>query len=186
MDPIDILMQEHRLIERMLKVLTVIAEQAEVVEVDIETFEKAIDFIRNFSDKFHHAKEEGELFPLIESKGIPKDGGPIGMMLQEHDVGRNYVKGMDDSLHKYKAGDKSQASEISRNALGFVNLLAEHIMKEDNILYPMGNRVLSDQERISLVKRFKEKEAKEVDKGIPEKYHNIVNELEKKFNISLY
>jgi|TARA_B100001971_G_C18199104_1_gene543406 hemerythrin-like domain-containing protein len=181
MDPIDVLMQEHRLIERMLKVLTVVAEQAEVVEVDGATFEKAIDFIRNFADKFHHAKEEGELFPLIESKGIPKDGGPIGMMLQEHDEGRNYVKGMDDSLRKYKAGDKSQTTAISRNALGFANLLAEHIMKEDNILYPMGNRVISNQERSSLAQRFKEINAEAVDEGIPEKYHNLVNELEQKF-----
>jgi len=182
MDPIEILMNEHRLIERMLKVLMVAAEQVEVVEVDSDTFEKAIDFIRNFSDKFHHAKEEGELFPLMESKGIPKDGGPIGMMLQEHDVGRNYVKGMDDALSKYKTGDKSQASEISRNALGFANLLAEHIMKEDNILYPMSNRVISDQEKSSLARRFKEIETKDEGKGVPEKYLNIVNELEKKFN----
>jgi len=177
-------MHEHRVIERMLKVLTVVAEQAKAVEIDGETFEKAIDFIRNFADNFHHAKEEGELFPLIESKGIPKDSGPIGMMLQEHDVGRNYVKDMDDSLQKYKAGDKSQATTISRNALGYVTLLAEHIMKEDNILYPMGNRVISDQERIFLVRRFKEIEAKAAGEGVPEKYHNLVNELERKFNIS--
>lgn len=181
MDPTETLMQEHRLIERMLKVLMVAAEQAKVVEVDIETFEIAIDFIRNYSDKFHHAKEEGELFPLIEKKGIQKDNGPIGAMLKEHDIGRNYVKGMEDSLSKYKAGDKSQGSEIARNAFDFIDLLAEHIMKEDNHLYPMGNRVISDQERISLALKFKEIEAK--DEDLPKKYLNIVTDLEKKFNI---
>lgn len=182
MDPIEVLMAEHRCIERMLKVLTVVAEQVEV-EVDFDSFEKAIDFIQNFSDKFHHAKEEGEFFPLIESKGIPKESGPIAMMLQEHDIGRNYVKGLVDSLSKYKEGDKSQSTAISSNAQGFVNLLAEHIMKEDNILYPMGNQVISDQDRSSLIQRFNEI-AKDAGEGVPEKYHKLVNDLEKKFNIS--
>jgi|TARA_B100002003_G_scaffold137146_1_gene126723 hemerythrin-like domain-containing protein len=183
MGPIDVLMYEHRLIERMLKVLTVAAEHVKV-EADGETFEKSIDFIRNFADKFHHAKEENELFPLIERKGIAKEGGPIGMMLQEHDVGRNYVKGMANSLRKYKTGDKSQTNIIFRNAMDYVNLLKEHIMKEDNILYPMGNRIISDQERSFLVQRFKEIDAKAAGVGVSEKYHNLVNELEKKFNIS--
>ncbi len=179
MDSLDILMEEHRLIERVMKILTVAAEQ---IEVDYETFEKIIDFIRNYADKFHHAKEEGELFPLIENKGIPKNGGPIGMMLHEHDQGRNYVKSMEDSLIKYKEGDKSQSNVISRNALDFVDLLEAHIRKEDNILYPMSSRVLSNQDKISLAQRFKDIETKEWV-GITEKYQKTVNDLEKKFNI---
>ncbi len=184
MDPIEVLMHEHRMIERMLKVLTAVAQKADTDEVDVDTFEKGIDFIRTFADRCHHAKEEGEFYPLIEQRGIPKEGGPIGMMLQEHDMGRNYVKGMDEALRKFKDGDKSQAGVISRNAVGYINLLSQHIQKEDNILYPMGNRVISDSDREALIERFEELEEKEIGKGVHEKYHLLVEELEAKLNLN--
>jgi hemerythrin-like domain-containing protein len=72
-DPIEVLMHEHRVIERMLKVRTAVAQKTDIdEEVDADTFEKTIDFIRTFADRCHHAKEEGELFPLIERRGIPQ------------------------------------------------------------------------------------------------------------------
>ncbi len=183
-DPIEVLMHEHRVIERMLKVLTAASNKAEAGEVDEELFERAIDFIRTFADRCHHAKEEETFYPLIEQRGIPKEGGPIGMMLQEHDMGRDYVRGMDEALRKFKDGDKSQAGVISRNAAGYINLLSQHIQKEDNILYPMGNRVISDSDREALIERFEELEEKEIGKGVHEKYHRLVEELEAKLNLS--
>lgn len=185
MDPIETLMHEHRVIERMLKILEKASEKAEKGEIDKDLYSKAIDFIRTFADKCHHAKEEGELFPLIEQKGIPKEGGPIGMMLHEHNIGREYVAGMDQGLKAYINGDTTQTNVISRNSLEYVNLLSNHIQKEDNILYPMGNRVLSDNDRESLANRFEEIEESEIGKGIHEKYHHLVEELEKRMKIDM-
>jgi len=155
MDPIEILIDEHKDIVRLLKVLSKASENVESGStVDVDVFEKAIDFIRNFADKCHHFKEEGGLFTLLEEKGMPRNGGPIGMMLQEHDIGRNYVKGMSNALNRYKAGDKTQSKELVRNASEYINLLSNHIMKEENILYPMGNRFISEQDRKTLSKKF--------------------------------
>ncbi len=185
MDPIEVLKNEHTAIERMLKVLIVASQKAETdEELDVDLFEKAIDFIRTFADKCHHAKEEGVLFPLIEERGVPKEGGPIGMMLQEHDMGRSYVRGMVESLRKYKFGDKSQANAVSRNAEGYVNLLSQHIQKENDILYPMGEHVISDSDRETLTKKFEDREENEIGKGVHEKYHHLLEELETKMNIN--
>ncbi len=178
-------MHEHRLVERMVNILNEASRRIESGgEVDVDLFEKAVDFIKTFTDRCHHMKEEGELFPAIEQKGIPKEGGPIGMMLHEHDIGRGYVRGMEEALRKYKPGDRMQAATLVQNARGYANLLAQHIMKEDNILYPMANRVLNEADRKKLVSEFDRIEEKEIGKGVHEKYHHLVEELENRANIA--
>jgi len=177
--PIEVLMDEHRLIERMLKVITTASNRLNSgKEVDMSVFERAVDFIRTFADRCHHRKEEDTLFPTFERRGIPRYGGPIGVMLQEHEMGRRYVRGMVEALEKYKAGDRSQGKVIAENALSYVGLLAQHIPKEENILYPMGDRFITDEDRRRLLERFEEIERKEIGEGVHEHYHHLVEELE--------
>jgi hemerythrin-like domain-containing protein len=42
---------------------------------------KMLDFIRNFADGFHHAKEETHLFPALEQLGIEGGNGPLATSL---------------------------------------------------------------------------------------------------------
>ncbi|MDA8189522.1 MAG: hemerythrin domain-containing protein, partial [Dehalococcoidales bacterium] len=108
------LKQEHRVIEKMLKVLFAATQRLQAGEdVDPEILRKAVDFIRNFADRCHHGKEEDNLFPAMESRGVPKFGGPIGIMLVEHDEGRRHVRELAAALDKYEAGDRSPAVKSS-------------------------------------------------------------------------
>jgi hemerythrin-like domain-containing protein len=79
-------------IERVLGALDALTRRP-VVE-SLGDWKKALDFIRHFADECHHFKEEQVLFPAMEEHGIPKEGGPIGMMLIEHEEGRGYVRDM--------------------------------------------------------------------------------------------
>ena len=81
----EVLKHEHRIIERVLAVMERLAEKPGIGSKEV--WEKAIDFIRNFADKCHHLKEEQILFPALEEHGIPREGGPVGMMLLEHEAG---------------------------------------------------------------------------------------------------
>jgi hemerythrin-like domain-containing protein len=75
--PTDVLKHEHRVIERMLRILNVACEKLEKSEdVSLEVFKKAIDFICVFADRCHHGKEEETLFPFVEEHGIPKKAVP--------------------------------------------------------------------------------------------------------------
>src|SRR5512137_1052010 len=106
MKPTEQLKEEHREIELMLKILEKACKKLESGEkVSPEHLEKIVEFIRVFVDKCHHAKEEDQLFPAMEEAGIPKQGGPIGVMLLEHDMGRESVREMSEVLRKYKSGD---------------------------------------------------------------------------------
>jgi hemerythrin-like domain-containing protein len=180
MKPTEELKEEHKIILRMLKILEKTAQNLEEgKEVKPEVFKKAVDFIRNFADRCHHGKEEDTLFPMMEKYGIPREGGPLGVMLYEHTLGRNYVKGMAEALEKYEKGDKASIKKLVENALGYAGLLAPHIFKEDNILYTMADRNIPEKEQRVLEERFEKIEKEVIGEGKHHEYLHLVEELEK-------
>jgi hemerythrin-like domain-containing protein len=177
-DPLKILMEEHRIIEKVVGALKGMAKGAKAGErPPVEDLERAVDFIRTFADRCHHGKEESLLFPALERYGIPKEGGPIGMMLREHEQGRSFVRGMLEGIKAVKDGDDKGYEAFANNALGYTKLLESHIFKEDNILYPMGKEVLDEVELERLVESFERVEEEEIGRGVHERFHKVAEEL---------
>ena len=82
------LRDEHKAILKMLDVSEEVARRIKNgAAVAPETFSGLLEFFRTFADRCHHGKEEDCLFPLLEQKGLPREGGPIGVMLHEHGQG---------------------------------------------------------------------------------------------------
>ncbi len=168
----DILTEEHKNILRFIDTLLKECDQIENGKsVDKEFFKNAIDFIRNYADKFHHAKEEELLFK--EMNKCADDGclhcNPVEQMIFEHDEGRNFVKEMEKGV---ESNDKKRVVE---NARGYSGLLQQHIFKEDNILYPMAESALTDDVKKKMIKEFIEIENKR--KKDKEKYEKFVRGL---------
>lgn len=178
MKPTDILKEEHVLILEMLRVIEAACAKMESGgQPDIARLATMIDFIRNFADKCHHAKEEMLLFPALEKAGIAREGGPVGVMLHEHVLGRDFAKGMDDALQKIKSGDGKAARHFTENARGYVVLLTAHINKENNVLFAMAEQKLGAAEEKKLLEGFDRVEREEVGAGVHEKYHALLHEL---------
>ena len=178
----DILKEEHSLILVMLQVLdTACATMESGGHVDHGDIADMIDFIRNFADRCHHAKEENLLFPAMEKAGISRDRGPIGVMLAEHTAGRNFVKGMDKALGQMKAGDETAAEMFIADTQGYVSLLDGHIMKENNVLFAMADENLSDGQQKELIEGFERVEREEIGAGVHEKYHEILHRLRDRY-----
>lgn len=171
-----LLSDEHRVIERVLAAVERLIQKP--AGESIEPWKKALDFIRHFADQCHHFKEEKVLFPALEEHGIPNEGGPIGMMLQEHEEGRSYVRAMFDALGKIETGDQSAQAALFENARQYLRLLREHIQKEDDILFRMADEVIPEDEQRQLLKTFETHEAEEIGVGVHEKYLKIAAELE--------
>jgi hemerythrin-like domain-containing protein len=170
--PTEILKEEHEIIKRNLNVLEIACQKIKRNEkVSLDLFKKSVDFIKNFADKCHHAKEEECLFPLLERRGIPREFGPIGVMLTEHDMGRNFVKGVVDGINK------NNKKTIVENSLAYIQLLRDHIEKENNILFQMADSILTENDNEKLLKEF-EKVEKKMGKGVHEKYERLIEELE--------
>jgi hemerythrin-like domain-containing protein len=163
----------------MLRVLDQDAKRLEAgTRVDTADLEAIVDFIRGFADRCHHGKEEDLLFVAMEEAGIPRQGGPIAVMLHEHTLGRDYVRGMAEAIAPYRAGEAGSAARIAENARGYAALLTQHIYKEDNILYPMADRVLSAAKQAELLEGFERVERERVGPGKHEEYHALLDRLE--------
>ena len=121
-----------------------------------------INFLKFYADAYHHGKEEDILFPIYEQAGVPNKPGPIGVMLDEHVINRGFIKGMVEAIEDIKLGKDSKKKFIE-NAQNYYELLQNHIQKEDNILYPMGDSRLSDPEHQNLLEKFEHFEQKKFE-----------------------
>ncbi len=177
--PTEELKQEHQGILLMLRILDKVAANLESGEKgDLEHLEQIVEFFRVFADRCHHGKEEDLLFPAMEKRGIPKEGGPIGVMLMDHEEGRGYIRGMANALVKHKAGDSTALKEFAWNARGYIDLLTQHISKEDQVLFPMGQRALPQDVQTDLARGFEKIEVERIGEGTHEKFHKLLEKLE--------
>jgi hemerythrin-like domain-containing protein len=180
----DILMGEHRVIEQVLGCLEALASQAiEDGRLDGTSARKTLDFFRNFADGCHHGKEERHLFPLLESRGFPREGGPTGVMLHEHEEGRKHVHAMGEAIEGAAAGIREAVFRFTSHARSYARLLREHIIKEDNRLFPMANQALSGRDQDALSKSFGMVEDLEMGEGTHEKYLRLADELSERFHV---
>jgi hemerythrin-like domain-containing protein len=180
MEATKILMEEHRVIERVLVALQTAATRlSEGEELRPAFFLNAALFIKNFADGCHHKKEEGVLFIAMNAAGVPSQGGPVGVMLSEHAQGRLFTGEMRDAAQKWEAGDLSARAAVIQNALGYVALLRQHIYKEDNILFPMADRVIPLEKQAQVAADFERIEREETGEGVHEKYLALAEVLEK-------
>lgn len=184
MKPTEILQEEHKEIRRMLRILGKVSQKLKDGEkVERDVLEKILEFIKVFADKCHHGKEEDLLFPAMEMAGIPREGGPIGVMLFEHNVGREAVKGIKDAMEEFYNGKENARKKIVENAEKYIELLDSHIFKEDNILYPMADMHLSEEEQKELLEKFEEVEKNIIGEGKHHSFIELLENLENYFNL---
>ena len=178
MTPTDELKQEHQTILRVLN-----AAEREVTRIiqtyraDIRKIVAILDFFKNFNDRFHNAKEEGLLFERIVSRGMPADEGPIAVMLQEHGEGRRRLKVVADVLPRVKGGDRGALALLKDNLESYARLLRMHMLKEDRVLYPRADALLSSRDKRELAAAFEEIESREMGEGAHVNYHELAYSL---------
>jgi hemerythrin-like domain-containing protein len=173
----QVMVDEHKLILRMISLVehnTALLEAGKFR--NWQFYLDAVDFIRNFADHFHHAKEEDVLFSELVKNGMPEKQSPIEAMHMEHDQGRAHVRAMEEAAQKALAGEPGQASIIASHAKGYAELLRSHIEKENDILYPLAERILPEDVRDGMLTAYEVAEAKLP--GLKAKYQKLVEEYE--------
>ena len=181
----EILMDEHRVIEQVLFCLEKIADQAFTKGVvDVTSARDVISFLRTFADTCHHMKEEDRLFPAMERCGLPREAGPTAVMRQEHEIGRGHVRRMDEAVTAFEKGDAGASDRFAFEARGFVDLLREHIAKEDQILFPMADRMLPSNVQDELLSAFEHAAKHDVPEGTRERFLALADELAARWNVT--
>jgi hemerythrin-like domain-containing protein len=178
MKPTETLKHEHQIV---LLVLKGAEREARSIQAGNgaheEEIEQMVDFFRTFVDRCHHGKEERHLFPAMHGKGMPLEAGPLAVMLHEHELGRSAVRAVAGALDRVKRGEADAGPDLATALLGYVELLRSHISKEDNVLFPMADRILPAEEQGDLAVLFDKVEVEEIGAGVHEKYHELAHRL---------
>ena len=167
--PIQKLVDEHTLIKRLLALVPDLCDSVNAdLESNREIVLQSVEFIKQFADKFHHAKEEDILFTY--AKG---NTDILSVMLEDHKKGRYYVISV---LLGLETGD---ASFVAYSLKHYRELLTEHIKKEDEILYPWIEKAMTKAQIDELEIKF-DKIDLEFGNSFYDKWESFVNRLEKK------
>ena len=140
--PTAILRDQHKKILKVADVLEQVLAAGQAAPLDFDAVADCVSFIRLFADALHHGKEEDLLFPALEAKGMPRDGGPIAVMLHEHKLGRGFVGTMVAELPAAREGDHSAQAKLADAGSSYIHLIRDHIMKEDGILFGMADQMI--------------------------------------------
>jgi len=166
------------------KIATAITERSEQAPKDLE---RLLDFFKGFVDVCHHGKEEDVLFPELERRGVKREGGPIGVLLAEHELGREHVRAIAAGLERLRSGDEAAiaaaAAVISEHARAYDELLRQHIRKERDDLFPTADRLVPDDAAATLVEKYDEIERERVGEGKHDVYHAMLHELKDRYEI---
>jgi hemerythrin-like domain-containing protein len=175
---IEVLMNEHRLIEQVLGSLETFAVEVEGgLAPERAVLSDYGAFFRDFADACHHGKEEDILFQRMIERGFQRESGPVAVMLHEHKVGRGHVSALrqvGDGTGPIAAVETQLALE---HAAAFIPLLRTHIQKEDRILYPMAVRFLAEDELDAMQADFETLEARMRGDGSYDRLHGLADRL---------
>ena len=160
---------DHELILRALALLERLGQRLERGDpVDRAGLQWLVEFFTTFVDRCHHAKEEQHLFPALERHGLPRQGGPVGVMLFEHEEGRGLLRAMG------RHDDARTAGTIRE----YARFLRAHIDKENGILFPLAEHVIPADEHQALVRAFDGLEEAVVGRDVHERLLTDLARLE--------
>jgi hemerythrin-like domain-containing protein len=105
--------------------------------------EAGIAFDAFYNDMTQHFRmEEKQLFPALLASGGP--GGPVQVMLMEHEQ-------MNDLLRQMKAAvGNNDAQRYGGLSETLLIVMQQHNLKEEQILYPIADRILADESQAIL------------------------------------
>jgi hemerythrin-like domain-containing protein len=179
MRAVDLMMEEHRLIERMLRVLeNSAAVLARGGRVPPGMLEGMLEFIQVYADAGHHAKEEEIFFPALAAHGVTPEASTIGAFQAQHESGRLLVREMRGALAGVNRGEKAACDAFSASAEEYVALLREHIRLEDQHFVEYAEEYLSPEEDAALRGRMDAVDRDRAAEVGTDRFHRMVAEYE--------
>lgn len=160
MAAIDRLTAEHRVIEQMVALLERLAGRlGRDGDLPAQLLAELVDLVAQYSDKLHHAKEEQRLFQIVIERGVEAEGGAVSTLLRHHETGRSYLQDLRGELHRLRQGDRNAVAGCALVAGQYATLMRNHIRLEDEQVFPLVARAMSEEEDRALVAYYAEFDA---------------------------
>ncbi len=183
MTSIELMVEEHKAIKRMLAVMRKASWGImNGAEIDYDDFATMIAFVRGYADAHHHGKEENMLFNrMVDDLGPAAQKLVTHGMLVEHDLGRLHMADLERALSAVKEGNEEAKLDVVANAISYTHLLTRHIDKEDGVVYPFAERSFTKEQLEEINESCSTFEAQQTDKGVQEKFLSDLERLENKY-----
>ena len=174
----DFLVAEHEMIERAMAVLKKCLDDLNASVRNPMQMVRAMDFLLEFGDKIHNRKEEEFLFPLMQQRGIPVEGGPLGVMLMEHQAERELLGSMLMQVKELGSMSEEGKEQYRSKGLDYLRIRAEHIWKENDVLFKMGQRIMDEKDNTNLLREFSKINTETYGVSARKKFQQMLREVE--------
>ncbi len=179
MEATDILIEEHRIIERVLSALERQIRRLESGSaVRPGFFDDATAFFRNFTDGCHHRKEEESFLLALMDAGLSNQTGPLAIMLAEHERSRACNRAIEKAARALERGESAAREDLIRHALEYIALMRPHIRRENEFLFPMAGRLIPPRAQEALAAEFERFTRAETGAGILKNYRRLADAME--------
>ena len=173
----QVLEEEHRIVQRVASSLAALGQEIERGRpVSAERVRILGQFLEVFVRQCHQRKEE-QLFSLLEKKGVPAAGCPIAILNHEHAKFLILVSQYINSVGMYVVTKGEAWNSLANTIHALVTLLPGHIWKEDYLLLPLADKVLTSNEQDTLLLRFAQVES-ELGPEIHHAFERLAEHLE--------
>jgi regulator of cell morphogenesis and NO signaling len=144
---LSLLVGEHVPLREQLEVLFSLCTKVETVDEKEVAFDELVKEVVSFSTnlEFHSVREEDILFRMMEVY-LGKNGGPIAVMEYEHEQANGFI----NTFLSYTKDHSQPLEEMIQNTnlvKDAYHTLLDHFMKEEQVLYPMAEKLFSEEEK---------------------------------------
>ena len=176
------LMYEHKAIKLILSVMSNISESIKDKKVFYTNdVEKIVDFLSVYVDKCHRNKEEAVFYPALLMTKYPTEEMPVGMLINEHKIGKGYLDEITCCVENCKIGSTFSCERIADCMANYVQLIQDHILKEENDYFPLANKALSVEAQKEISKQFQLINDEFVGLDIHTRYDELLKSMESKY-----
>ncbi len=174
----EILIEEHVMIKQVLNSLSRAKEYIENGKLPSKSFfEKAIRFSHDFSDKFHHFKEEFLMFGILAQKKKGYLDWEIGALRYQHERCRKCIKEIEAAVNGNIEENEILTTTLLENIAMYISILQRHIYQEDNVFLPMVEKLLPEEEKQFILEQFSKEEDRIGGKNMYESCKKLADEL---------
>lgn len=148
-NPIQVLMDEHDVIQQLENVIKEMKLQIASNSVGYkENLLKVLDFLKNYSDGYHHFKEEEVLFPAMSEHPDFRLQPILDEMLEHHESFREYASSIRENA---ESGNYEEAHKILEK---YFSELQDHIAVENDELFSMAEHLFDPSELENIYFKF--------------------------------
>lgn len=150
----EVLEHDHRVIEQVASSCGVCAEVLRGgAKVPTDVLESIVDFFRQYGDHYHRQEEE-VLLSMLREKGVPFGSCPIAVINYENQKRKTLIDQLSSAVRAYITSDGAVNGTLIDTLTALAEFFPDHIWKEDYLLLPMAEKVLSEEDKRSLADSF--------------------------------